>query len=421
MDLIVRDSSTLKTIGIVDQYMSAIWQERMMDVCEFQADLPANSKLVSLMAIDNYLTLVPKESDRVMIIEGFDLTTDNSTGKKLIRFNGRSLESILERRIVWRHTVLDGKLETEVRRLLNENAINPSDEKRKIPGLVFPKITNRATTNAIGDTKIYYEFYGETLLEAVKTICEQYRLGFKITLSQDKEFVFTLFSGVDRSARQTDRPAIVFSTEHGTLVSSEYVSSKAAYRNTALVIGEDPEHRCSEWATRHDYVVGYCVRYDGKQYRCKQAHTSQKDHTPDIETSLWEADDLDYKMRLVVSNAEKEPSGLNRREIFVDASSTSSRIRSDDDDDHDIFLTAAQYAKLISQEGIEKLDESHVTTAFDGKAETNVGPKYGKDYFLGDYVSAYNEYGLGTIAQITEYIRSCDESGYSAYPTFYMF
>lgn len=41
------------------------------------------------------------------------------------------------------------------------------------------------------------------------------------------------------------------------------------------------------WAVGIAYAVGYRVRYDGKLYKCVQAHTSQADWTPDATPALW--------------------------------------------------------------------------------------------------------------------------------------
>lgn len=41
------------------------------------------------------------------------------------------------------------------------------------------------------------------------------------------------------------------------------------------------------WKTATAYSVGDRVQYEGKLYKCLQAHTSQDDWTPDTAVSLW--------------------------------------------------------------------------------------------------------------------------------------
>lgn len=41
------------------------------------------------------------------------------------------------------------------------------------------------------------------------------------------------------------------------------------------------------WGTSINYTVGDLRSYEGKLYKCLQAHTSQEDWTPNTATSLW--------------------------------------------------------------------------------------------------------------------------------------
>ena len=42
-----------------------------------------------------------------------------------------------------------------------------------------------------------------------------------------------------------------------------------------------------EWAVGIAYAVGALRNYEGKLYKCVQAHTSQADWTPDVVPALW--------------------------------------------------------------------------------------------------------------------------------------
>ena len=168
----------------------------------------------------------------------------------------------------------------------------------------------------------------------------------------------SLYIGKNRTIGQTDNEAIIFSPEYDTLISSRYATDSKDYCNIAHVLGEAGN--------------GGRVEMD-------------------------------------VYFTEEEPSGLDRREMYVDARDLQSENISSD----------AYGASLFSR-GAAKLQEKMVSAVFDGEAETHIGPQYGRDYFLGDYVSTINEFGVGAAAQITEYIRGYDSKGYSAYPTFVM-
>lgn len=47
------------------------------------------------------------------------------------------------------------------------------------------------------------------------------------------------------------------------------------------------------WAVGKAYVVSDRVQYDGKLYKCVQAHTGQADWTPDAAPALWVAVSVD--------------------------------------------------------------------------------------------------------------------------------
>lgn len=55
-------------------------------------------------------------------------------------------------------------------------------------------------------------------------------------------------------------------------------------------------------------------------------------------------------------------------------------------------LTEEELFELMEQRGLEKLEEHKVFTTFDGSIiTTDRKYVYGKDFFLGDYVSVYSE------------------------------
>lgn len=96
-----------------------------------------------------------------------------------------------------------------------------------------------------------------------------------------------------------------------------------------------------------------------------------------------------------------EKSGLNRRVILVDASSS-----------------GVTDADAIKTEGSRALNDAKETARFEGSINQDLSPyKYNVDYALGDTVMTVGDYGLVTPARVTEYIRSEDATGTKAFPT----
>lgn len=229
VDVYVLDSS-FSIIGVIDTYSSLIWTDRYDEAGDFELVVPADSNVLSLLAIGNYLE--KQDSEHVMIIEGIETVTDPDDFNKFI-FTGRSLESILERRIIWPQTNLSGNLQTGVISLITSNIINPADSSRAIPRFQTISSTDEAVTNLT----LTAQYTGDNLYDAVTDICKVFGIGFKITLSGGK-FTFQLYSGVDRSYDQTENPYVVFSPEFDNIISSDFVESFKEYKNVSYIAGE---------------------------------------------------------------------------------------------------------------------------------------------------------------------------------------
>ena len=348
MDITVLDKD-LEQVSIVEIYNSLIWTDRYCAYGDFEIQTFPMSEIVQYLQKDYYLE--NKNSEHVMIIEDILINTDSEDGNT-ITITGRSLESLLDRRIVWAQTILEGNVQTCIKKLLNENAISPSNPKRKIPNLIFEDSTDPAITGVA----ISAQFTGDNLYDAIKQLCESAEIGFKITLNEEKQLVFKLYAGLDRSYSQETNPYVVFSPQFENIVNSNYLDISSSYKNVALVAGE------GEGSMRKTTSVG-------------------------------------------------DVSGLDRRELFVDARDISSKT------EDNVNLTYAQYMNQLYQRGKEKLAEYSVTQSFEGQVEMTKMFLYGKDFFIGDIIQIANEYGMETKARISEIVMSHDSSGESTYPT----
>ena len=101
------------------------------------------------------------------------------------------------------------------------------------------------------------------------------------------------------------------------------------------------------------------------------------------------------------------PTGLQRREIFIDARDLQS------DSDPDAPLTPEEYAALLTARGTEKLAENRLVRSFSTEVRT-VNPTYiyGEDFQIGDTITCIDE-RLGVIvdAVVTGAQRSAGQGG----------
>lgn len=365
MEFIVQDKN-FYPLGLVEIYDSAIWTERFRDVGDFQLVIPASSPVIQYLEIGNYLSL--PDSDRMMIIESLDLKSDVQSGEVSVTFKGRSLESILKRRIVWKQTSINGDPIAGLTKILNENIIacnaQTGGTQRRISNFIFQQpASGDGVYELMHGNNIQCQFTGDNVFDVVVSFCETFGIGFKVILTDSNQFKLILYAPVNRSSEQIENDPVIFSPDTESLLDSEWVQNMEEYKNVTMILGEgEGNARVQE------------IAYLGSS----------------------------------------EPSGLDRIEIYTDASS----VKSEREDGTQ--MTTSEYKQALKYKGYETLAETATTTAFDGEIETTMGPVYGETYSMGDYVSVINEYGLGSIAQITEFIRSFDSNGYSAYPTFVM-
>lgn len=219
MDIYVLNKN-LVVIAIIDNYKSLIWTKRYYTYGDFELYIPADEKLLNYLKQDYYLTR--DDDDSVMIIEKIEITTSVEEGDFFI-ITGRSLESILARRIVWTQTNISTSNPVYgIYRLINENAINASLPRRKIPNLTFD-----SSFSLVGSLNI--QRTGDNLMDVISEICTEFGIGFKVILQNDT-FICSCYQG-----NETD---VIFSKEFDNLISSNYVSDFTNYKNCALTAGE---------------------------------------------------------------------------------------------------------------------------------------------------------------------------------------
>ena len=210
--------------GLIENFESLIWTKRYWECGDFELYLPASETALDLLKQDRYL--VREDDDAVMIIERLEITTDSEDGNHLI-VSGRSLESILTRRIVWEQTTYKDTPELVIYGLLRDAMIAPAAAQRKIDSMGF-------VYEESGNTAVSMQFTGTDIYDAVTDICKDYGFGFKLT----ENLVFTLYIGKDRSLGQNKNARVIFSPTYGNLLESDYFSDKEEYKTIVRIAGE---------------------------------------------------------------------------------------------------------------------------------------------------------------------------------------
>lgn len=350
MEILVLNEK-FETVSIMDTFESLIWTDRYSQYGDFEIYTSADRNIIKNIKEDFYLWC--GDSEHVMIVEDRKIESDVELGNHFTVI-GRSLESILDRRIVWTQTNLDGYIEGQIKKLIDNSIINPSDANRRIPNFIFEE----SDDPFIKELTVRAQFTGDNLYDAVRKLCESVNIGFKVTLNDQNQFVFKLYSGSDRSYAQTANPFVVFSPNFENIINSNYYESKRLYKTIALVAGE------GEGTARRTVTVG-----------------------------------------------DASITGLSRREMFVDARDISSQTSSG-------TLSPTQYDYLLTQRGLEHKSDAKIIQTFDGQVEATQMYRYGEHFFMGDITQLENEYGMDSRVRVIEFIHSEDQNGVLTYPTF---
>ena len=228
MDLMILDD-TLTPIDIVDNATSVIWNKRYFDAGDFEIYISSNEKTAE--SLKKRYFVIRQDDDMVCMITHVEYKDDPENGNFKI-VSGQSVEALLKRRIVWQQTSSKSSetVEQFIRRLIDENAINPTDTKRKIPFLELGELKGFAE-------KLDKQLTGDNLLGAIVELCKAYEYGFKITL-ENKKLKFELYKGIDRSYNQSTLPFVTFSDAYDNLIDSQYIYDENDAKNVALVAGE---------------------------------------------------------------------------------------------------------------------------------------------------------------------------------------
>lgn len=361
MEFMILDKN-YEAIAMIDTFTSAIWTVRYDECGDFELYTPARLDYLKSMQIGNYLW--NRDSDRLMVIETVEIETDAEKGPQLI-VTGRSLESILDRRIIVSSNIFSGTLPAVISSILSKEVIS-SDSNRVIPNFRYKETTDKRITSIAG---LEFTARGENVYDIICSLCQQHKVGWRIIPYGPGGFEFELYMGVDRSYNQNDVPYVVFSPSFENLLNSNYIKSYKAYKNAVYAVGTYQE----------EIIIDSQTTYE------------------EAEVTAWGYSET------------SEPTGLARREIFVDNGGVN---------DGEQGGSATSWNKINKEKGLTELGQHQTTTAFEGNLEATRQYVYQEDFNIGDIVQVANEFDITGTVYISEVVMSQDANGISITPTF---
>jgi len=288
--------TSFNAVAIVEAYKSFIWTDRYTDVGDFELYVPASAPYLDKIHNDFYLACsetVKGEIQRLMVVEKIEYKTDLEDGNSVL-ITGRSLESILDRRIIWkddgsvteinRETIhekipsivyddYDTKksfpLQNGIQYLLEMNLINPTNLNRKISFLTFVESTDSRITSL---TMTPCAYRGDNLYDIIRGLCDMFGISFKIEFDTTNplipKFVFKLYKGINHLSSQSENGYICFSTEFDNLLSSDNSMDMSTYKTMAYYVGKGEKWSVKEYIKTEMCLTGWIRVFKNALYAC---------------------------------------------------------------------------------------------------------------------------------------------------------
>lgn len=382
------ESGRLALDAVIDDFSSVIWEQTYFGVGEFEIYAPATPASLSALKGGRYVRTPGGGDEEIGIIERVEVTTDPEEGA-MIAASGRMAKSILDRRIIywpfydageggngyiWHSNArtLKGRVDGCAINLVADNAaapVNPDPARlkgdRSLPVLAFVDHVDNishfpetiSVTTEEGEEDAEKQVTYKNLLDYTDALLEEYGLGAYLWLDRDRmKLRYRVRKGATRTREDhPDGEPVIFSQEMDNLTSTAYAYDETAKKTTALIGGEG-EGTDRKLAFAYEWV-----------------------------------------------------SGMERREVFVDASSITSEA-----EEGAPAVSLEDYRKQLEAQGQQTISQSPAEETLSGEMDiTNAAVAYREDFGVGDIVTLEDSrLGLSKAVRILSVTEVQDSNGY---------
>jgi hypothetical protein len=392
MDLYIYNPD-IELQGVIDGYSSLRWRRRYFEPGEFELHAPATADNIALLTEGNIIHRLDRSE--AGIVEGIKITTSDSTGEE-ITATGRMGSSMLDRRIIMPTINFNGSVEDTVRKIVSDNAITA----RPLPHLVLGTVGGFAPT-ATG--QVTYK----TALSAIEALSKAAPLGFRTRLDvPNKQWIFEVYDGVDRTVTQKNRPYILFSDEFRNIDKPECTFDDTGYANFAYVGGE---------GEGNNRVIVTIDHTGGEPRRELWVDAKDLQNTEDTSESFsGDGNTASFALAHTPSSVSSVTVGSSTASYSISGSTITISPAPKQGASIDVSysykkLSDAAYAAQLTQRGLEKLVEAKKSESFTAAAVDTQNFQYLVDWDLGDIVS-FEKWGIRLDERITE-VEEVDENG----------
>ena len=368
MILYQRNIPTLAAGPVIEGYKSLIWTERFTEAGDFALTTGKIDSTMEQIPVGSAVSIT--DSKELMLVETHKVST-NEYGVSELTVSGRSFETFYERRpaINSFDPILDAEYHIPdttprgaIDTLLNIHPVNNTlwDTKMALPVSLFFPVDPREALLQNHD----YQVPKGDVYSAVLEIARSYNIGLRTRAPYPdggNGIAIDVYYGKNRTVSSTTDTPVLFSSVNGDFLSEEYLHTNVNHHNAIMLF------------TNNTANLSYTT-YGG--------------------VSGNPASGLELRIKYVDASDIVPPEDTGIRDSIT-------------------YETALAHERAAMHYVSDRLPRKD----FSFQISPNSTYKFGVDYSLGDAVTVEGKYGGRKDLLVTEYIRSEDSNGETAYPT----
>lgn len=364
LDIFVLDENFQKGT-ILNGIENIVWTERYRESSDFKIVSSEISKFLTEIPLGSYLS--HNKTQEIMVVEDREIVK-NLDGNNTITFTGRSIEAVaLGSRIT-----LPNKNPSRTSRVLdapNEYILSPNSSWHQAVSIIVDQFI---------DTKNFWADNAETKISCYTTIdgIEPQRAARVIKPANLYDEVLELLK-ISDCGIMSKRPENSYST-------LDFVIHRGIDRSSTIIFSTLLENLTEVSyfsSTRNEKNAAFArSKFAGKWYVVNDTNA----YPP-----------------------TGNPKGLDIKWSYVDASSV----------DNDETISPQDYDLMVEIKAREAVSINKKIVITQAKVSENSKFVYNKDYFIGDIVQIYGDYGIKQNMRVVEFSWSIDGTKTSSYPS----
>lgn len=411
VDIMLYDN-TFKAKSVIDIYESLVWTDAYCGYGDFEIKIKSETAKQYGIDIDDYM--INKSSRQVMIVEKMDESYD-SDNSVIITYSGRSLESLLCRRVLRKEDVpkivpqyndetgifdpavkstLVEALHYVLRRTIVQTDSSVTDQTERTQN--FRGINNLGFEMPVDSTILeaaapYIEVDGTTVYDYVCGMLLYHGYGFEIVFNpglspsgqpeNNRQMMIRIYKGKIRTHNNKNgNTPVIFSPDDDTTFKMDATIDMTSYANTGLIIGP------------HRYIRSYVTVDEEGNEQWELIQTGQR-YTGEVYNDIG---------------------GINRFETFIDCTN----IESTDDSKIQVYPDSYVQSMMTTEATKQVKQLSSGSIQYNPSIDFDPYKVYGEDYYLGDIVTAIDSFNNISIVRISSFSHSLDSGGFKSYPNF---